>query len=672
MEVVIIAIIYALLPTIISLLTSAATHAMLVIMDDRLFNLNGNVLTALEQTLFGDLKIETDIAGVIYAIGMSFIFINMLLQIISSYISSLQGEPAENPIRIFIRGVVTVSLMVIIFGAPSSINSDTFLLSNGLLGYFGNLMSKMISYIDVSNINAREPISFSMIANPAEHIVLIVFAFALFKGTVEAGIVFVERWLSFAFNVMFGPIFVSFNASRSTQETFKNWLMSLVTQALALLVSYVIIAVYFASFSKLNGINVGGDLTSSILFAYATSIALLSLYKNSEKLLNAVGLRTIANTNSLKEYSQGMRAAGGLWRATGGQISMMLGREMGRKVAENVTHGTYTSLRNRLGENNPFTRNAKFVDTKNSADTIKPNSKVSVDKNGKYSSESKRFSNSAAQVNSAISKGAGAPISMKDVSNVNGLNKLSDFKTGSTAVVGTLDKEVMGADGKVSTEKISGQVFRGSKARSNGTAEAPKTYAIVPDDNMLKPGTSITVGTDKYDNKFDYHVSNAPAIDLGEGKGYMYEISEAPLSKTEFEVNTELSNKYANDYSTYRAAYDSWNNSTIAKMEADGFDYSWKESASDSIQKSMFGSSPLNKKDNIVPDSRYQNLDVIFKKESEERKIAIQADNDVAQIKTETNVAMENAMFEKGIEQTSNNNFSKNSYSKKNKRRKNK
>ena len=625
--------IYALLPTVISLLTMSSVTAMKAIIDKRLFIINGNVIDILES-VFGSGsylgRAGIDIGGVIYGVGFSIIIVSSLLAIISSFIKGMQGEASENPFNVLARAIATVFLEIIIFGVPGNRWFGT-----GLLSQFGNMMSAVIGYITPQADKLMSSVkAFNInIAPPADQIVIVVMSFALFKSTISAGIVFVERWLSFAMTLLLGPVFVGMNASRQTSDTFKNWIMSIFSQALTIIISFAILIFYVFSMGDLSGFQF--FTLGDVLFKYAFTLALLSLYKNSEKLMNAVGIRTIANSDTLRDYGKGLMAMGRLWRETGGMVTMGLGREYGRRIGQEMSHNFSMAMQRRFGENSRIGQMSKSMDIKRMPDSAS-NGHAARIKDGKYTTDSvssrslgnptgaskneqSKIAQSAISVNKAMDSGVGTPVKMSDVSRANGLGELSHLKTGSMGYIGSAEKPVLNSKGEAVSTQINGQIFRGTWT-NQGKESNPSTYAIFPDQTPLNVGTPVSIGKNTVGDDITYRISRNDPVSLQNGQAYMYELEpERPMSRAAFEANKEISEKYGDSYSTYLETTRSGEENYNTRMQADGFDYVWKYTASESVSNSMFHQENYKE----TQSRTYSRLEELFRDE-EEIKGAIQ------------------------------------------------
>ena len=625
--------IYALLPTVISLLTMSAVTAMKAIIDKRLFIINGNVVDILESVFGSESylgRAGIDIGGVIYGVGFSIIIVSSLLAIISSFIKGMQGEASENPFNVLARAIATVFLEIIIFGVPGNRWFGT-----GFLSQFGNMMSAVIGYITPQADKLMSSVkAFNInIATPADQIVIVVMSFALFKSTISAGIVFVERWLSFAMTLLLGPVFVGMNASRQTSDTFKNWIMSVFSQALTIIISFAILIFYVFSMGDLSGFQF--FTLGDVLFKYAFTLALLSLYKNSEKLMNALGIRTIANSDTLRDYGKGLMAMGRLWRETGGMVTMGLGREYGRKIGQEMSHNFSMAMQRRFGENSRIGQMSKSMDIKRMPDSVS-NGHAARIKDGKYTTDSvssrslgnptgaskneqSKIAQSAISVNKAMDSGVGTPVKMSDVSRANGLGELSHLKTGSMGYIGSAEKPVLNSKGEAVSTQINGQIFRGTWT-NQGKESNPSTYAIFPDQTPLNVGTPVSIGKNTIGDDITYRISRNDPISLQNGQAYMYELEpERPMSRAAFEANREISEKYGDSYSTYLETTRSGEENYNTRMQADGFDYVWKYTASESVSNSMFHQENYKE----TQSRTYSRLEELFRDE-EEIKGAIQ------------------------------------------------
>ena len=586
-----------LLSFLISILASSANYIMMLMMDGSLlrFSETGNLLAILES-VFGKssgLNWVNDtfgmngfnLAGFIMEASIALIVIIVMLDVISSLFNSMQGQPSENPVKILLRGVLTVILEFVIFGNPFGAGS-TWFANKGLLYYFGefanNLLvpvSQNLSKIDVALSALNLPASFG----PAQVVALVALSFALFKGAMEAGIVYVERWLTFALTILFGPVAVAFNASDKTSKSFGDWFMSLITQLLTIMVTIIVFRMYVASLLQLSGISTGTGVTDplglfkNLIFNFALSLALLTLFKHSEQILNSIGLRTIASGKTASAYRQGAMSLGRLVSMATRPMAFALGRRM----SGDLFHSIYQQARHNYGDNNWITKTARYLDFGEGGRTL--DGKGLKVQNGRFVMGSgngglfnnSQMSNAQKTVNGALSykNGIGNVVSMSPVSMVSGLSHMEGLNVSAVGKTGV----AISKDENGNPVKNSAIMFSATRS-INGVESAPKQYAMVLSDKHLD-GSSKLITDNTYDGK--YSLSSNNAIPLRDGQGYIYEVNNSLpklASQEEFASSASLQNKYES-YEAYQEAY---NNTMLLREEDDrlfnsqGYFPTWK------------------------------------------------------------------------------------------------
>ena len=97
----------------------------------------------------------------------------------------------------------------------------------------------------------------------------------MLTSIVGAALQYVERIVSFAIYMIFGPIAVAMYASKDTSSVCKTWLMGVFSEFLSIIVS-LIMWISFIESAK------SGDES---LLHYAIMIAILGVMRNSEKII---------------------------------------------------------------------------------------------------------------------------------------------------------------------------------------------------------------------------------------------------------------------------------------------------------------------------------------------------------------------------------------------------
>lgn len=559
--------ILALIGTVVSILLEGSVLVVKTLLKNDLFEINPqtNLVEIMSKNFSYLLSFQSGPRGEVSTIpigtimiylGLFLTFIFTIIAVIESNLSALEGEGAEPPFKILIRGVVTLILILGICGVPFG---DGFFGVNGLISVCGDMFSGVISDL-VSGYNASTvtSITYSLAAfNIPAQVAMLVMTFALFKGTIEAGIVYVERWLSYCLYICFLPVGIACNASKKMHGNCAQMMIGVVAQIFTIIVTIFGFRIYFNSLSNLSGVTAFG---SDVVFNYAIALACLSFVKNSEKIVNALGFKTIANGDTAREFARGSMEMG---RNIIAPITRPMQMAAGRRTADAITGSAYAGARRHLGENNLITKGIGAFKTGGPNTEIKG---AGIVKDGKFAMPSTseqwaqgtsrlttpfnklipngdyaKFSQAMHRVNEGIENNTA--ISGKDLALVGGTSELENFKTGDTAVLG-----------QVSGSNANALLFTGSTVDLDGRESSPKTYAIVMDNEVLEKGT-ITRGDATYTIN-----SQAGAIPLSNGSGYMYELNGDLGKRTDY-ISNNVDSKYSSMVSEYNQIKDEYSGS---------------------------------------------------------------------------------------------------------------
>lgn len=304
--------------TILEWLVSGATYVASEILKDVIRLFDGDIFA----NILNEIPMLTDIGAysILRAIGLGLAVFLVIWSAIKSIISPIMGEDQPNAANIIIRGAFTIVLIVFFYANTYEGNQlvtrqyigssleeiwsgDGFRLG-GFISMIGKLFGLILhtiserfsTYVDVDIIP-----NFSLtgnLGNDASHsLALCVLTASLLTSVLGAAMAILERIISLAITVLMGPICIAMYASPSTADTFKQWFLSLLTQFLALLMSMIL----WISF--IEQMNVAFNNAS--IFSIALTIVILSLVKNSEKILNTFGLRTMNVGDSARAIGAG-------------------------------------------------------------------------------------------------------------------------------------------------------------------------------------------------------------------------------------------------------------------------------------------------------------------------------------------------------------------------------
>ena len=312
-------VIYALFETLINLFLQGSVWISKQIMNDSItiFSADENMLDSFYRLLpigftatDGTEKV-IDLAGIIEGIGVAILVLIIVSSVLKSMAAPITGEETESPVQVGVRAVVAIFLKFLIFG--SSLFSF-----NGLLGAIGRIFTIAMSYVGEKIKYPELTLGDQVLTNPVAYIGLILLTAALITAVLGAAITYIERILTFVASLLIGPIAVFFYANRSTSDITRSWIQSIFAQLGAILLSLVMWALFVAQLGiALAGdgqfLDLSGEATGVKIFQLAVAIAILSLVRNSEKIFNNIGIRTMPNADSARAILGGVGAiAGGI------------------------------------------------------------------------------------------------------------------------------------------------------------------------------------------------------------------------------------------------------------------------------------------------------------------------------------------------------------------------
>ena len=340
-------VIYALLETLIDLFLQGSVWIATHIMNDSvtLFSSDQNILDSFYELLpigFSNADGKEsflDLAGIIDGISVAFLVLIVMSSIVKSLASPITGEETENPVQVGIRAVIAIFLKAIIFGS-------SLFAFDGLLGYIGKIFTIAMSYVG-EKISEVSPGGldyvfgeFTVTVNPAAYIGLLIMTASLVAAVLGAAITYIERILTFVASLLVGPISVMLFASKSSSDVTKSWIQSIFAQLGAILLSLVMWVLFLAQLdSALQGEGgvwaaLTGERAGVRIFKLAVAIAILSLVRNSEKIFNNIGIRTMPNAESARALLGGISLAG-----ASAMTAFRLGVPFGQKAADKFIHG---------------------------------------------------------------------------------------------------------------------------------------------------------------------------------------------------------------------------------------------------------------------------------------------------------------------------------------------
>lgn len=276
------------------------------------FNDTGTVYNAGLKILFptpgfnlGDfiVKVSFAIMGLCIVVGC-----------VKSMAAPVTGEEAESPISIVGHAVIGTLLMLLFFGNPTVFFSRLQVSPDGTLNIIQIVLNAIKQGFDSMGLEdlmttnwTLTSLSWSFV-NPGDYLLGLVLCGTLIVMVVRAAISSLERILSFCAFVALGPFYFAFYPLKETRNYAKEWIMGLFAQTVAMFLSMMM---WVAFVYRFNNMTIGADITSSIL-DFTICIVILTICEKSEQMLNAVGLRTLPNSDAARQAFLGSGLASGV------------------------------------------------------------------------------------------------------------------------------------------------------------------------------------------------------------------------------------------------------------------------------------------------------------------------------------------------------------------------
>ena len=367
---------YALLETVISLLFSAALWISSAIMNGSItvFSSGQNVIQTFVNFLLsageGDVAGSFPIGNIIDSIAYGLLGLLLITAVIKSFSGQISGEEATSPWQVVIDVIIAVFLKNLIFGTSFFVNFGGLL---GTIGeWFGSILSQLAGEIDIS---AWEGTMVAFSANPVAYIGLLILTASLLGSVIGAAISYIERILSFALTILLGPIAISLYACKETRDTAKAWILSIFTQFIAVFMNLFLWALFLKQLASLQTVTLDftGSEVAALIFRLSISIAILSIIKNCEKILNSFNLRTINNLDSARAVAGGVAALGS---------AALMGTRLGPSFEHFLSNGMHGNMPPAQGGKGGHVNGNPAMPYTGNASLYNENGSLSIDSSG--------------------------------------------------------------------------------------------------------------------------------------------------------------------------------------------------------------------------------------------------------------------------------------------------
>lgn len=240
-------------------------------------------------------NIGIDLMGFFKVIGYVLLFICTISSVLKAMASPITGSQAKSPAQYVTNSIMTLIIMILVFGVGQY---------EGLINWFGDILNDnlfLASADGFKTVLAQRNIEFGdswVNASDGGAIMQLVIVCALCSGVITAAVTYVERYLSLALYILMGPVCFGFSASDETKGIALEWVKTLFAQMLTIAITLLIWRMFYYQVQQ-----------KWTLASIGIILAELGLIKNSEKIVNALGLRTIATGDAARALGDGARKA---------------------------------------------------------------------------------------------------------------------------------------------------------------------------------------------------------------------------------------------------------------------------------------------------------------------------------------------------------------------------
>lgn len=324
---------------IIEWLVSGATFIASEILGDTIALFDGDIF----QNVINQMPVLTQIHAysIIRGIGLGLAVMLIVWAAVKSIASPLIGEDQPNVANVIIRGAIAMLLLAFFYANTYEGTTQSGFRFGGFISLLGQLFGNVLTTISNSISNgvglmplAGQEYTLEILKDATHYLAWCVLAASLLTSVVGAAMTILERVITLAITALIGPVAIAMYANPATADTFKQWLLSLITQFIALFISMIM---WIAFMAQMNS-----AFKESSLFSIALTVVILTLVKNSEKILHSFGLRTMNMGDSARAMAAGFGVL-----ASGAGLAMTAGN-MAANIRQN---GTLTRTAGGLGGN---------------------------------------------------------------------------------------------------------------------------------------------------------------------------------------------------------------------------------------------------------------------------------------------------------------------------------
>lgn len=249
--------------------------------------------------------LETIISGVAWAMWSIFLYTSILKMITDS----VDGSYRSSPMTLIKKFVMSATLIFAAKYLLSFVFTQADSLMTSLTSTFG--IDKM-SELDLSGI------SNAGFGNALELLLLSgILLYNIFTAVLNQ----VERFITLYVSYYFCPIAMSMYASEDNETATKQYFISLFSQIAAIMLNTFLFYCFYTKLNSFWSVAIDSDnivKNGHIFLDFCIALAILSLSKNSEKILNEFGLHTMPSPTTARDFFSGAASSLSMARTISG------------------------------------------------------------------------------------------------------------------------------------------------------------------------------------------------------------------------------------------------------------------------------------------------------------------------------------------------------------------
>lgn len=249
---------------------------------------------------------ETGISETIYILAFVTVAINVIISGIKMVMAPTLGKQSESPMAFFARCMITAILLIFY---PKLVSLVVNFLNGIAEMPMFQLDANAINEIDIWMNPLKDGVGYTLL--------YIVLTTMILKDVVFAIFIYVERYFSFALYMLLGPVVIAMYPNENQKGMVAEWFKQILTQMLVILISLFCFNLFCRYLTTSNWTEIYSITTENVaevfigsgeLLRAIVAVALIELVKNSEQIVNALGLRTIPSGDSARSFVQGVIA----------------------------------------------------------------------------------------------------------------------------------------------------------------------------------------------------------------------------------------------------------------------------------------------------------------------------------------------------------------------------